>query len=366
MEELRRVPGCELVAIHFGILDRKDSMPSDVPGMRYLLPKFPHKDYRRLMKTIQDSLAVEISDVAKFRIHVINHHHSYGLRPTLDAFRIKKSTFYDWRKAYQISGKRIISLVPKSTAPLHVRRMETDWRLVAFIKQMRKDHGNIGKDMLKPFVDAYAKELKIKSICQTTIGKIIKRRHFTFEKRDAITRQFKFKKLRTRKSPKVTDPGFIQMDSIVVYINQERHLFMCVMDIYTKYAFVAHVDTLSSKTATAVFREFQRLNPTPIHTVQTDNGSEFLKVFHVYLEQEGIKHQFIYPRMPKINSFIERFNRTIQEEFILRNDEIYYDLDAFGQKLTDFVYWYNYKRPHASLHYMSPMMFIQTKIPKST
>lgn len=341
-------------------------MPSDVPRMRYLLPKFPKRDYRRLMKTMQDALATEISDVARFRIHVINHYYTYGLRPTLDAFRIKKSTFYDWKKTYETSGKRIISLVPKSTAPQHVRKMETDWRLVAFIKVMRKEHGNIGKDMLKPFIDAYAKELKIKTIGKTTIGKIIKRRHFTFEEKLAITRQFKFKKLRTRRSPKVTAPGFVQMDSIVVYINQERHLFMCVMDIYTKYAFVAHVDSLSSKTATEVFKQFQQLNPTQIHIVQTDNGSEFLKVFHAYLEEQNIKHQFIYPRMPKVNAFIERFNRTIQEEFILRNDEIYYDQVLFAKKLTDFVYWYNYKRPHASLNYMSPMMFIQTKIPKST
>jgi len=50
--------------------------------------------------------------------------------------------------------------------------------------------------------------------------------------------QNKFKKLRVRKSPKVTMPGFIQMDSIIVYINYEKHLFMSVIDIYTKFAHV--------------------------------------------------------------------------------------------------------------------------------
>ncbi|PIP74456.1 MAG: hypothetical protein CO135_02755 [Candidatus Levybacteria bacterium CG_4_9_14_3_um_filter_35_16] len=85
----------------------------------------------------------------------------------------------------------------------------------------------------------------------------------------------------------------------------------------------------------------------------------------MYLEEQGIKHQFIYPRMPKINAFIERFNRTIQEEFILRNDEIYYDHKAFAKELTKYLYWYNYQRPHASLKYMSPMNFIQSKSPKS-
>jgi len=317
------------------------------------------------MRSMENSLAMEISDVAQFRIHVINHYYKYGLKPTLDAFKVKKSTFYDWRRTYEQSGKRMISLVPKSTAPAHVRRMETDWHIVDFIKEMRKDHGNIGKSMLKPFVDAYAKELDIKTISATTIGKVIKRRHLTFESRVHVKRQFKFKKLRTRKSPKVTAAGFIQMDSIVVYINQERHFFMCVIDIFTKYAHVVHVNNLSSKTAVVVFKQFQETNPTAIDTVQTDNGSEFLKSFHEYLEGQEITHKFIYPKMPKINAFIERFNRTVQEEFILRNDEIYYDQVVFAKKLSEYLYWYNYRRPHSSLKYLSPMTFIQTNIPKS-
>ena len=340
-------------------------MPSDVNRLRYLRPKLPVKIYRSLMKTIDDSFAEEISDIAKFRIHVLNHYSKYGARPTMDAFKVKRSTLYLWKKTYEGHKKRTIFLVPKSTRPKRVRVMNTDWRLTDFIKQMRQEHGNIGKNMLKPFVDAYAKELSISSIGLTTIGKIIKRRHFTFEKQKQISRQFKFKKLRTRKSPKVTKPGFVQMDSVVVYINQERHLFMCVIDIYTKYALVSYVKNLTSKQATEVFKQFQKCSPTPIHTVQTDNGSEFLKVFHECLEEQHIKHQFIYPKHPKINAFIERFNRTIQEEFILRNDEIYYDLTAFSVKLTEYLNWYNYKRPHSSLNYMSPMTFIQSKSPKS-
>lgn len=341
-------------------------MPADVHRIRYIRPKLPAKIYRSLMKTIDDSFAEEISDIAKYRLHILNHYYQYGVKPTLDAFKVKRSTLYTWKKAYEDHHKRTIFLVPKSTRPKSVRVMRTDWRLVAFIKEMRQKHGNIGKNMLKPFIDAYAKELGISSVGLTTIGKIIKRRHFTFEKRPHSTtkRQFKFKKLRTRKSPKVIKPGFIQMDSVVVFINQERHLFMCVIDIYTKYALVCYVKNLTSKTATEVFKTFQKKNPTLIHTVQTDNGSEFLKSFHEYIETQLIKHQFIYPRQPKINSYIERFNRTIQEEFILRNDEIYYDLDAFSIKLTQYLYWYNYKRPHSSLNYMSPMTFIQSKSPK--
>lgn len=340
-------------------------MPTDFKRVRYKLPKLPDWKYRILMKTLQNSLIWETSDVAQYRLHVLNHYYRYGLHPTMDAFNVKKSTLYDWRKSYEQHHKRIIGLVPTSTKPKSVRAMETDWRLIEFIKEMRNEHGNIGQNIIKPFIDVYAKELGISTIGLTTIAKIIKRRHFTFEERHHIRRAFKFKKLRTRKSPKVKEPGFIQMDSIVVYINKEKYLFMSVIDIYTKFALVRLVPTISSKQAHEVFSYFQTETPTTIHTVQTDNGSEFLSVFHEYLEKEGILHQFIYPGMPRINGVVERFNRTIQEEFILRNDEIYYDIEAFQGKLVQYLQWYNEKRPHASLSYLSPLTFISTKIPKS-
>jgi len=340
-------------------------MPSDVHRKDYSRAKYSARTYYVLMKTLQTTLVCESSDVAEFRLHTIRHYYCFGLRSTLDAFKIKKSTFYDWKKQYERSRKNAGSLVPRSTAPTHVRRMQTDWRLIEFIKNMRKEYGNVGKNIIKPFLDAYAKKIGIPSISLTTIGKNIKRRRLTFEEKVYISRKFKFKKLRTRKSPRVSSPGFIQMDSIVVYINQERHLFMSIMDIYTKYALVEYVENLSAKTAKQVFLNFQKINPTPITIVQTDNGSEFLEVFHEEMEQQKITHQFIYPRMCKINGTIERFNRTVQEECILRNDEIYYDIPSFKEKLTKYLSWYNYQRPHSSLHYVSPMTFINSKIPKS-
>jgi len=310
-------------------------------------------------------ISPKLSDPALFRLHVLTHYYKYGYKSAVDAFGVAKSTLYDWKKVYELSGKRPVSIVPKSTRPHQTRVMTTNGRLVEFIKQMRMEYGNVGKNIIKPFLDLYAQKLGIPSIGLTTIGKVIKRRRLTFEEKVYVPRKFKFKKLRTRKSPKVVSPGFIQMDSIVIYINKERHLFMSIMDIYTKYALVEYVPRLSTKVAKGVFNRFRSLNPTSISIVQTDNGSEFLGVFHEEIERLGIVHQFIYPRLVKVNSFIERFNRTVQEEFILRNDDIYYDINAFKEKLTKYLTWYNYQRPHSSLKYVSPMQFINSIIPKS-
>lgn len=107
---------------------------------------------------------------------------------------------------------------------------------------------------------------------------------------------------------------------------------------------------------------FQQAYHHPIHTVQTDNGSEFMKLFHQYLEEQSMVHIFIYPNSPKINGIVERFNRTIQEEFINRSEDFGVNDERFNQKLTSYLNWYNQKRPHSSLGYQSPQQFMNPYI----
>jgi transposase InsO family protein len=316
------------------------------------------------MKTLHNSVAFESSDPAQFKLHAIEFSDKHGVQATLDAFSIKRSTFFYWKKKYKGSGKKLISLVPKSTRPKSVRKMEVDWRLVAFIKAMRCKRGNVGKHIIKPFLDEYATSLGIKTISPTTIGKVIKRRKFTFETRAKAKRRAVYQKLRTRKSPKAKKPGYIEIDMIHITINKSRQYFVSIIDIFTRFAMVRKVPSPSSKQTTLVFKEFKQTYKEHIHTVQTDNGSEFLGSFHTNLEEQKLKHIFIYPNSPKLNGVVERFNRTIQEEFINRSNEIYYDQDKFKLKLNKYLYWYSYQRPHSSLGYQSPMQFINSYIPE--
>jgi len=324
-----------------------------------------NSQYDRLMKTLENSLKFDQSNPAKFRLHVLNHYYKYGWKPTTEAFGVSKSTLYDWKKKYEQSKRKLLSLVPKKTRPKKVRQMTTDWRIVQFIHEFRKQHGNIGREKIKIFLDLYVVELEISPISCRTISKIIKRRNFFFDPVIKSKRKTKFSRDRSKKSPKVDQPGFIEVDCIILYINGLRHNFVCCIDIYSKFAHVKKVKTISSLQAKLAFQEFEKLSPHKVHTIQTDNGSEFFKSFHQYLEEQKIKHQFIYPKSPKINGVVERFNRTIQEEFINRNDEIYFDSEAFQVKLTKYLNWYNTKRPHVALNYLSPMQFIQSNFPKS-
>lgn len=331
-------------------------MPSDFPRLRYVLPKVSKGKYTFLVKTIRDTLKFDISDVARFRLHVLNFYYKYGYTKAIDAFGVKKSTLYDWKKSFEDSGKKLVSLVPKSTRPHRTRTMTMDWRLVEFIRELREKYGSISKYKIKPFLDEYAKELGVESYSETKIGKVIKRRNFFFEKGAKPKRKRRLPLItRLKKSPKEKKPGYIEMDSITLYVLGKKYYFICAIDVVTKFAWCKLVKSLSSKQAKSALIEFRQEYRYKVRAIQTDNGSEFLKHFHKYLEEEKIKHEFAYPRSPKVNGVVERFNRTIQEEFITGCDEIYADeKEKFNQKLVKYLMWHNYKRPHHSLNLKAP------------
>jgi len=68
---------------------------------------------------------VQIQEIVEQRLKILEFYYEYGLQPTLDAYQtVGKSTLYDWKKAYEESGKRRESLIPQSTRPNNYRQKE--------------------------------------------------------------------------------------------------------------------------------------------------------------------------------------------------------------------------------------------------
>lgn len=335
-------------------------MSHETDRTRYILPKLGKGNYNTLMKLISNSLKFSVSDCAKFRLHVLDHYFKHGIRSTCDAFNLPRSTVYDWRKSFLSSKRKIISLVPKSTRPIKTRQMVTNPNLVEFIKSMREEYGSLSKYKIKPFLDEYAKENNLPMYGTTKIGVIIKRKHFFFETRPKRKKTKRPLTVRLKHAPKEKDLGYIEMDSISIFVVDKIYYFVTAIDVVTKFAWVKIVKNHSSSEATLVFKEFVSNYKKNIRVVQTDNGTEFLGEFNSHLEQQNIKHEFIYLRSPKINGVVERFNRTIQEEFIQRNDDlILSDQQKFNLKLQNYLIWYNTKRPHYSLGQIPPTEYMQ-------
>ncbi len=340
---------------------------------RSVLSNMGRRNYHMLMKTSLNSQKLEThKDIVEFRKQVLHHFKDYGIKSTLSTFsNISRSTIYDWKRKYQESKFNDIALIPKSTKPKQLRVMTTDIRLIEFIIAYRSsfNYGFLGKEKLKLFVDEYASSLGIKSISTGTIGKIIKRKHLDKNTHanscKKVKRQKKFVGVnRIKHAPKINSPGYIEVDCVIICLNSQTHYFVCLIDIFTRFAHVVKVASLRSSLALQALTDFkviyQEKTNFTIHSIQTDNGSEFLSVFHQYCLENKLKHIFTYPSSPRINGVVEKFNCTLQKEFLERSDELFaYDSSKFNLRLIAYLRWYNEIRPHSSLKNQNIITFIK-------
>lgn len=79
-----------------------------------------------------------------------------------------------------------------------------------------------------------------------------------------------------------------------------------------------------------------------------------------HLKEKEIIHYWNYKGKPYRQGHIEKFNRTIQEEFVDWNEMWLDDINEFNVRLIKWINWYNFKRFHWSLNLMAPVDYLLT------
>lgn len=305
-----------------------------------------------------------ITKQAKQRHKILIFWRKHGLQATIDAFGAKRSTIYYWWKIYKDSGYKVESLDPGSQAPKNRRKREIHPLILKEIRRLRLEVcPNMGKDKIKKDLDKYCQKEGLLTISASTIGRIIKDKRI-YHHRQKVSHFGKTKTTRKKKQRK--PKGFIakeqgdliEIDTIVKFIWGIKRYIITAVDIKTRYSFAWSYERANSANAKDFFQKLELAFPYKIRAVQTDNGSEFYKYFRDYLEQRKITHYWNYPRQPYKNGHIEKYNRTIQEEFVDWNEILLEDTQKFNQKLMDWLIWYNTKRYHWSLDLTSPVDYL--------
>jgi len=305
-----------------------------------------------------------ITEKAKYKYKVLVFWEKHGLKATLDAFPVKRSTLFLWKQQFT-EGEKVESLNEKSRAPRSRRKRVWSFEITQEIKRLREEHPNLGKDKiyheLKEF--CHQKDLPCPSI--STIGRIIKdkgglrvfpHKISHFGKIKPIQRR---KKLRKPKEFRVTHPGhLVEIDTIERRVGNTKRYIITFIDVHTRFTFAWAYKTASSRSATDFFDKILKVFPYPIEHIQTDNGSEFAKHFANRIKELCLIHYHIYPRTPQHNAHIERYNRTLQEEFIDYHEFELQELQRFNHSLIDYLLWYNTRRMHLSIGKQSPLQFI--------
>ena len=326
------------------------------------------KGWRRLQKMLASLERFDKSEVAKQRHKIIRFYEQYGEAATKEAFGADRKVIHVWRNRLRRSDGRIEALAPQSTKPYRVQRMQSDHRIVEFIREHRRKYGRIGKEKLKVLLDAYCTERGIPSVSESTIGKIIKRHKFFFQGKPgriyhdpSVKRSERPKRVRVKKAPRHTEPGHLQTDSSVIHECGVTRYLISAVDVAAKFALTVCYSSLSSRAAKDFMKRLVLICPVPIRSVQSDNGSEFLGDFDVYLSTLQIEHRFSYPHCPKTNSCVERYNRTMKEEFVAQNRDAIHDLRLFRIKLAEYLIFNNCIRPHKSLCKKPPLQALVEK-----
>lgn len=310
------------------------------------------------------------------RIKVINFFENNGAKVTKEAYGISRSTVYLWKAKLKDSSGKLIGLSPGSRAPKVRRNKERNKQVVEYIKQYRNKHPRTGQVVIKPWLDKYCKENKIKTVAEATIGRIIKELvdkgeindanpKASFNGRSGVISFIVKKKKRAKERIKGYKPeeagDLVQIDSITLqFATGIKKYIITAIDVKTKFAFAYGYESLSSASALDLIEKLITVAPFKIKRIQTDNGLEFEHLFRDFLIKSKIVHFYNYPRSPKSNAFIERFNRTIQEQFVWSNEYLIDDLNSFNSELINYLLWYNTERKHQSIKAVPLDFFISS------
>jgi transposase InsO family protein len=302
------------------------------------------------------------SEVAQQRLKIIQFYDKHGEAATKEAFGADRKVIWQWKRQLERAHGELAALIPHSTRPKHTRQMETEPRILAFIQQLREAHPRLGKEKIKPLLDEYCQREGLEPIAVSTIGKIIHRKQLFQQpspRGAKKSRKSGIPRDRVRYAPKPGELGHLQLDTVERVMDGLKLYFYSGIDVKGKFAFSLPYRRRDSAATVDFFDKLRQVYPLPvIASVQNDNGSEFLGEFERYLQQQGIRQLFTYPRCPKINGCVERYQRTLSEEFIEVHEDLVRTPAVFQRQLADYLIFYNCQRAHSALQMLSPMQHL--------
>lgn len=313
-----------------------------------------------------------LTQKAKDKAKTLVFWEKHGLQATMDAFPVKRSTLFVWKRQLKQGQGKLISLNEKKRIPKNKRKRIWPSAVIQKIRDIRRDPvcPNLGPEKIHPLLVIFCKEQSLPCPKPATITRIIaddpeKMRIFPqkvshFGRIKKANRQKVLRKPKEGLKPQY--PGhLIALDTIEKFINGTRRYVITFEDIYTRFSFAWATKSHASKAAEEFFELCQKVFPYSFNFlwVLTDNGSEFKKHFSEKLRELHLTHYHTYPKNPRMNAHVERFNRTIQDDWIDWHLAELKDPDVFNRSLMDYLIFYNTLRVHYAFNNkLSPMQFM--------
>jgi putative transposase len=309
-----------------------------------------------------------ITEKAKQRVRILAFWERHGDEATREAFGISRRTLFRWQEALTKSGGILEGLNAVSTAPHHRRKRIISEVVANSIVDLRTEHSHLGKEKIHALLTQKGYQGSVSTVGRMLTdlkrqGRIPNPTQYSWYGKTGILVE---KTLRKRKKKLRRPKGYrvLEVDTVVRFIDGTKRYILTGVDTERRTAFAGAYTNHGSQSAADFLQKTQVVLPDCPSAVQTDNGSEFALHFERAVSTCGLTHFHTYPRSPKMNAHIERFNRTLEEEFLQGHRALLRDdVAAFNDALVDWLLWYNGERPHYALGQIAPFRFMMQSLP---
>jgi transposase InsO family protein len=276
-----------------------------------------------------------------------------NVRATCRHFGIAPKVFYFWRKRF--AGHHLLGLEDRSHRPHRARRSTLTGEQIDRICMLRRQHPHYSKIKLAIL---YREQYGV-AISSWKVQQVIERfqlypnpkqAHNTAKKRRRAWKKKRITELTVKPYP----GALFCIDTVVRHFEGTKRYILTAIDRHSRLAYARMYTTHTSRTAADFLHRLHRLVGGQLMHIQTDNGSEFHLHFEEAIQELHLQHWWSRARTPKDNAVCERFNRTLQEEFIGEGNACS-DPMTFNRRLTEWLIEYDFHRPHAALGYRRPI-----------
>lgn len=306
-----------------------------------------------------------ISEKAQLKLEWIIFYNTVGrknARSTSIHFGINPKTLHKWLGRFE--EKNLYTLEEHSRIPLHVRAWMITPKEERQVKDLRKENMKLGKKKLKVLYQQRYHE----SISTWKIEKVVRfhnlylektRHRYLVEKRAKNKAKVRIHSIKDTISDIKRFGVLWHIDSVVIWWYGVRKVIFTAIEQHSRIAYAKVYKSNTSSYAQDFLEKLNYITGEKIRIMHSDNGSEFQGNFQKACQTLEILQVYSRAYTPKDNAVLERFNRTIQEEWLEQSEVGLDDINEANNDLLTWLINYNSFRPHQALDYKTPLQYAQ-------
>lgn len=300
-----------------------------------------------------------LSPEGKLRLEWIAFYHTVGNRnisKTARHFGISRRCLRKWLGRFE--RQRVKSLEEHSRRPKHVRNWEVTKEEESQVITLRRKYMEFGKRKLKIL---YKQEYG-NNISTWKIERVIGKHNLFLERKKRYTvwkpKQPRIRIHKVKEALQKLPAGTLwHTDTIILWWYGQRRVIFTALEEKTKLGFARVYKSNTSANGADFLKRLAYLSNNKLRIIHSDNGSEFDKEFAALCKELGIHQVFSRPHTPKDNPALEKFNHTIQREWLDYSVVGLDDINDANKDLTEWLVKYNSIRPHQALDYKTPLQY---------